>query len=210
VFADTAAYGGLFLLALLVPAWAGDHNIIPAGAEPAVVVAAGVASAAGVGSLLSLLGTALWHLIWPYSPTGGINRLLGRRRAHWLRAIGPQLGVYGRLANAALPDRPEGDRTLVAAEFLWYRDGPESVREWARRRHERFEQSLSAAAAIALGLVAGRMEFPVADMMRLALEVAFFAIGATAVVFADGQRKLAESMEAYWFALREEGAGSHD
>jgi hypothetical protein len=202
---EAVTIGALFLLSLYLPASAADPSVTAAGTDTPLLIVLGIGSAAGVGALLSLTGHAVWNICWPYSSTGGWRQVLPRRYFHWVHSdfrweIAEKLGPYWDVAGEPCPRG--GDRAIVSTAFLLYTEAPAEVRGWIRRRHNRFSDALSAAAAILMGVVSGFALYPDLNGMRLGL---VFALVVVAILtFAHGleARHQSIAMEKYWFLLR--------
>jgi len=202
---EAVTLGALFLLSLYLPASAADPSVTAAGTDTPLLVVLGIGSAAGVGALLSLTGHAVWNLFWPYSPTGGWRQLFPRRYFPWIHRdfrteIAEKLGPYWDVAETPCP--VGGDRAIVSTAFLLYSEAPAEVRGWIRRRHNRFSDALSAAAAILLGVLSGVALYPLWNDGRRGLVVALVLVAI--LTFAQGleARHQSIAMEKYWFLLR--------
>jgi hypothetical protein len=198
---DAATYGAVFLFALLAPAFAGGANPLPQGEDTPFLIVLGIGGAAGVGALLALTGNAIWQFFYPYTPGTGIDRPIFRlgkwRPSHFREIVAKQLGPYWDATNVGWSD---GDRSLAATQFVFYEECPESVREWARRRNDRFVASLSASAAIVSGLLIGWLQWPGGSLLVIAI---LAVIAVMAALYGNQAHGQAQRMERYWFELRE-------
>jgi hypothetical protein len=195
--ADATALGALFLLSLIAPAYVADNQIIAGGPDTPLLVVFGVGAAAGVGALLSLTGDAIWHFFAPYVPGLGLERFRGL--PNFRLGVARELGAFWDVTRKTWP---EGDRALIATQYLYYRHANSEVREWSRRRHQRFALALSAVAAIGLGLLGDFLLTDRWSPLRIILVVALVLLAVRTILFAARQRADADRMEEYWFALR--------
>jgi hypothetical protein len=200
---DAVGLGAVFLFALLAPAIVTNPGpIAPILASPQVVLLS-LGSAAGVGGLLSLTGEAMWQFFFPYVPGNGIEKFTGARRPDF--RLDAALTLGRRWDVTAGLGWSDGERALIAAEFAYYAEAPEPVREWTRRRHIRFSLTLSAVAAIVLGIVCGAFLVEHWNPLAIAIEIAFSLIAVATYVLARRQRLTAQRMEQYFFRLRAAG-----
>jgi hypothetical protein len=197
--ADAGAYGALFLLALLAPAYASDPDIITSGTNTPLLVVLGIGSAAGIGSLLTLTGSAIWEFLYPYAPGTGLDRLRPRR-SHFRAELAKGLGHYWSTATPL--GGPLGTLELVVSEFVFYSQAPDEIREWVRRRNARFVQALTAAAAIILGVVVGLSGAVSLNGRGLLIDGLFLLLALVSIQFGRQSHHYADLMQRYWFALR--------
>ena len=225
---EALTFGAIFLLAMFGPALfggsivlVGDANAIPpikgiASTDPSLVVIS-LVSAAGLGGILQIVGQGAWELIFPYGPQSGL-RFFRKRTNDFRIAISTSAAPYAELAYGTdeLPLarrvtgaaeelrrrwRFPGHEYILAPAFFFYKDAPDPVVQWVRRRYQSFIDALSVAGAIALGLLLGWVFLPGADRgNQLLFSLALALFGVVTVVWAYERRALAHEMEAYWFA----------
>jgi hypothetical protein len=96
-----------------------------------------------------------------------------------------------------------GHETLIATEFNFYRDAPDPILQWCKRRYDRFMNALTASAAIVLGVVLGWYFLtPYPDLGNLIVFDAILLVVVLATMaWAVEVRRQAQEMERFWFAV---------
>jgi hypothetical protein len=126
---------------------------------------------------------------------------------------GPATGPFADdNGNPPIPrDAPwsYGHRVVITAEYYLYRDAPDGVLQWIRRRYLRFVDAVSAAVAICLGLGIGWL-LPGQDLATKAtLDSVLVIIAAGTFAFANESRREAQQMETFWYRVRDHDKEKH-
>jgi len=221
-------FGAIFLLAMFGPALFGASTVLVgdpgasppvkgiASTDPSMVVIA-LVSATGLGGILQVVGQGMWELLFPYGPRSGLRWIVPRRN-DFRTAISTSEPPYADLkykaeelplaqqVTGAAPDAPgrwrfPGHEYLLAPAFFFYKDAPDPVVQWVRRRYQSFIDALSVAFSIVLGVGLGLVFLPAQDLgKQLAFSAVLAVFGVVTVLWASERRALAHEMEAYWFA----------
>jgi hypothetical protein len=208
---DFVSLGALFLLALVGPAFVDGGEVVAAqGTNTPVVVVIGLIGAAGIGALLQLTGRAIWNFVWPLHPVGGWKWLATKLADRDIWPWGKPATFRTDIAESTgvkeytdLADGSEGDKVVIATEYLFYSEAPAELREWVRRRYYRFSDGLSAATAILLGIIGGAF-FPHQNpLWQVVLDALLGLVGFATLVFGYDSRQDAKHMEMFWFKVRD-------
>jgi hypothetical protein len=215
------------------PVLVGDPSAVPpipavADTTPWALVLA-LFGAGGLGALLQLGGRSLWEIGFPYGPASGWRRFKPRAKDFRV-AIATSEAPYesldyrnkalplARQATGAEPQPPgalqrspwpyRGHEYVLTEAFFFYRDAPESIVGWVTRRYQRFVDALSVAAAIVLGVVLGWVFLPGQDIVKQAgFSAILLAVAVFSLAWAAETRRLAQEMEAFWFAFTAKHVG---
>ncbi len=227
---EAATLGALFFLALLGPPFLGGWQAAGLEErEPAGLIVA-IIGAAGVGALLQLAGRAMWETITPFGPESGWRYFGRARKDDFRKQISesgpvpttpqPVGGLPACLAglnykNDYLPTAEtisaghrllgflpvKGHEFVIVPEYFFYRDAPDSLVQWCRRRYQRFITALSTAAAIGLGVAINVLWNRAPDLAtQILVDAGLVAIAIVTVLFASANRVYAQEMETLWFA----------
>jgi hypothetical protein len=216
---DVAVLGAMFLLALFAPVFYGGSALLNGVTSDAPwFLILGVFGAAGVGALLHVTGEALWEFFTPYGSKSGWRILAPR--VHDFRdelADGEFSGKEPKeklfkeardtIAKVDADGRTRswwpGHERLVATEFSFYRDAPDPILQWCRRRYGRFTDALTASAAIVLGVVIGWYFLtPYDDLGNLVrFDAILLVVVVVTMAWAVEVRHQAQEMERFWFAV---------
>lgn len=211
----------------------GDPTAVPpikamADSDPWMLVLA-LVGAAGVGALFQLGGRAIWEIAFPYGPQSGWHRVVKRDKDFRI-AIAESRPPYeslgyrddelrlAKIATGAEPAGPSavqrspwpysGHEYVLPAAYYFYKDAPEAVVGWVSRRYQRFVDAISVAMAIGIGVGVGWIFLPGQDLAKqAALSIVLLVVAVLTLAWAIETRRLAQEMEAFWFALQSERAG---
>jgi hypothetical protein len=187
VLNDATAFGGLYLVTLVIVSYFDDParlTTIAASPGLAVVVAVGALS---VGATLSLLSDVVWRRFGPFhSP----------RRVEIARKFPT---THGRVASF-LPNKAEQAVVVTAYEF--HHDGDGGIQTWVSRRQAAFAASANAVVAIVVALVTSLLVLGTVSLGWVAAAAVF--MGLAVWKFVDGIRQLreADAMELAWLLER--------
>lgn len=180
---DATAFGGLFLIVVVVSAYCGDPSIAASAATSPGIALVGAIGALSVGATLSLFSDLVWRGFGPFH---------GRPRAKAAARFPATLARVEHLIG----DADERAVVVTAYEFHQGQDG--GVQTWVSRRYAAFAASANALVAIAAGLVTSTVVVTVWTPTRALAAVAFAALALWKL--SDGLRQLreADAMEMTW------------
>lgn len=186
---DATAFGGLYLVTLIVVGYVDDPSSVAAmAASPglAVVVAVGALS---VGATLSLLSDVVWRRFGPFhSPRRG-------EIAHLFPT------TETRVASL-LPNKDEQAVVVTAYEF--HHDGDGGIQTWVSRRQAAFAASANAVVAIVVALTTSLLVLGTVNLGWFGAAVVFVGLAIWKLI--DGKRQLreADAMELAFLIERAE------
>lgn len=199
---DSAAIGAVFLICLLVSALLGDARAMTL-MDPQFLAVLGAAGAFGVGATITLIGSSVWSLFFPYEADethlGPIRRGARGTRKLWSERLIPD---DHRMTSIVIGGESVARTALLATSLVIYCEAKPEFIQFLRRRHQGFASGLNVVAAIALGNLAAFAFATVVSPARLAWIAGWLLLASVIVRAGFRQRREAEDVERLWFEAR--------